>query len=266
MFLSQGLRGAANLKANAITALLGGTTVQPDALATLSGVINRSQMGVVINALSQKQSSDILSAPKVTTISGAQAQIRVVQEFIYPTEYSIPQPGGSGGGGTSGGNAGMGTPSIPSGWKTREVGVILNVTPTVNADGYTINLTLVPEVAAFLGMLDYSPPPQIDAFGNAAVSYNIVQPLFETRNLTTSVVIWDGQTVVLGGLMRDEVTKMDDKIPFFGDIPFVGRLFRSKVNSRSKRNLLIFVTARLVDPAGNPIHKQEAAPVIPVRK
>ena len=85
---------------------------------------------------------------------------------------------------------------------------------------------------------------------------DIKQPLFETRTLTTSVVIWDGQTVVLGGLIKEQTEKIDDKVPFLGDIPFVGRLFRSKVTSRSKRNLLIFVTANLIDPAGNKIHKQ----------
>jgi general secretion pathway protein D len=68
-------------------------------------------------------------------------------------------------------------------------------------------------------------------------------------------VIWDGQTVVLGGLITENLQKIDDKVPFLGDIPMVGRLFRTKTTVRNKRNLLIFVTARLVDPAGNPIHR-----------
>jgi general secretion pathway protein D len=57
-------------------------------------------------------------------------------------------------------------------------------------------------------------------------------------------------------LIREDVQKLDDKIPFLGDIPIAGRLFRSKTTVRNKRNLLIFVTARLIDPAGNPIHRQ----------
>jgi general secretion pathway protein D len=75
----------------------------------------------------------------------------------------------------------------------------------------------------------------------------------------TSVEIWDGQTVVLGGLIREDLQKIDDKIPFLGDIPAVGRLFRSKITQRTKRNLLIFVTARLIDPAGNAVHRTETA-------
>jgi len=64
--------------------------------------------------------------------------------------------------------------------------------------------------------------------------------------------------VVLGGLIREDINKIEDKIPFLGDIPFIGRLFRSKIDSRSKRNLLIFVSARLIDPAGNPENRTVA--------
>ncbi len=254
--ITQGLRGANIFGGNAVSSLLvGGSSASSvqDGAASFSGVLNGAQLGLIVNALSQKQSSDVLSAPKVTTISGAQAQIRVVQEFIYPSEFSQPQAG-SGGGGT-GNSIVIPTPSVPTAFKTREIGVILNVTPTVGADGYTINMTLVPEVSAFLGMLDYSPDVSFGSLGSQ--TYKIWQPLFETRNLTTSVVIWDGQTVVLGGLIKEEVSKIDDKVPFLGDIPFLGRLFRSKASNRVKRNLLVFVTARLIDPAGNLIHRPD---------
>jgi general secretion pathway protein D len=253
-FLTQGLRGVNVFGANAVSKFLlyNNTTAIPDTIGQFSGVLTDPQFQLIINALNQKKSADVLSAPKVTTISGAQAQIRVVQEFIYPSEYSQPTVA----------NGSVPTPSIPTAFKTREVGVILNVTPTVGADGYTINLTLVPEVSDFIGMLDYSPGviSSIDTnLGIVNVPYKIWQPLFETRNLTTSVVVWDGQTVVLGGLIREEVSKVDDKVPFLGDIPFIGRLFRSKANNRVKRNLLVFVTARLIDPAGNLIHRPDTA-------
>ena len=63
---------------------------------------------------------------------------------------------------------------------------------------------------------------------------------------------------MLGGLIKENVQKIDDKVPFLGDLPLIGRLFRSKVTSRSKQNLLIFVTARLIGPDGNPIRKEVA--------
>ena len=258
-WLTQGLRGTSIFRGNTIDALLvGGSTVNAvvDSVASFQGVLNNAQFTMVVNALAQKRSADVLSAPKVTTISGAQAQIRVVQEFIYPSEYSQPTISGDSDGTPP-------TPSFPTAFKTREVGVLLSVTPTVGSDGSTINLTLVPEVSAFIGMLDYSPSlkpnPASDIATNRQdrVAYKIWQPLFETRNVTTSVVIWDGQTVVLGGLIREVVDKVDDKVPFLGDIPFLGRLFRQKIHQRAKRNLLVFVTARMIDPSGNLIHRPD---------
>ena len=260
------LRDASGLGGSAIAAAItaGSGAAGVGTLATIKGVLTNPQFSLVIKALSLAKSTDVLSAPKVTTINGVQAQIKVVQEFIYPSEYSEPQPGtpptinaaGVAVGGTSG------TPSIPSAFKTREVGVILNVTPTVGSDNYTINLALTPEVTEFLGFLDYSPTATASASGSGSNSvtatstpFKIVQPLFSTRSVATSVVIWDGQTVVLGGLLKENINKIDDKIPFLGDLPIIGRFFRSTATSRTKNNLLIFVTARLIDPAGNPIHK-----------
>jgi general secretion pathway protein D len=85
----------------------------------------------------------------------------------------------------------------------------------------------------------------------------INQPIFSTRKVTTSVSVWDGQTVVIGGLIREDVQKVEDKVPLFGDIPVVGRLFRSQVDQHLKRNLIIFVTAKLINPAGELIHNDE---------
>jgi general secretion pathway protein D len=67
------------------------------------------------------------------------------------------------------------------------------------------------------------------------------------------VTVWDGQTVALGGLIREDVQDVEDKLPVMGDLPFVGRLFRSEVEDHFKRNLMIFVTATLIDPAGQRI-------------
>src|SRR5204863_9721226 len=83
------------------------------------------------------------------------------------------------------------------------------------------------------------------------------QPIFSARKVTTSVSVWDGQTVVLGGLMREDVQKTEDKTPIIGDIPLVGSLFRTNSEQHIKRNLVIFVTARLVNPAGQPVNVSE---------
>ena len=82
------------------------------------------------------------------------------------------------------------------------------------------------------------------------------QPVFHRRTIATSIS-WDGETVVMGGLITENKTTVEDKIPVLGDIPLLGYLFRSKSSMSEKRNLLIFVTARLVDPSGRVIRKSE---------
>jgi general secretion pathway protein D len=149
---------------------------------------------------------------------------------------------------------------------------LLNVTPQVGPDGYTINLTLIPEVSDFEGFIDYGSRSGLgddaaannNAGGQIYISFPYPQPIFNTRRVTTSVIIWDGQTVVIGGLIREDAMKIKDKIPFLGDIPLLGKLFRSELENNIKRNLLVFVTAKLINPAGELIHKTAAAaPVAP---
>ena len=263
--ITAGVRDETAIQGNAIDSLLAqqgfGAVANPQSqIATIRGILTNPQFELIIKALSQKKGADLLSAPKVTTVSGQQAQVRIAQEFIYPTAYT-PPTAVAGTVGTGGGASPIATtPSIPTTFGTREVGVLLNVIPTVGADGYTINLSLIPQVTEFLGFIEYGSNESLLS-GTTVVNVlnSIKQPLFSTRALATSIVIWDGQTVVLGGLIREDVQTVNDKVPFLGDIPMLGRLFRSKTTQRTKRNLLIFVSARLIDPTGRPVHGQETA-------
>ena len=228
-------------------------------ILSISTILTNPEVNMILHALSQRGGADLLSAPRVTTRSGVNAQIQVVREIIYPTEFEVTQP-------TIQSEGNLVTPPTvtPGGFETRETGVILNVTPTVGPDGYTIDLTLVPEVSELVGWIQYGSeitlPIGTEGTDRTFV-FNIPQPIFSSRNVTTSIVIWDGQTVVMGGLIREDVVKVHDKVPLLGDIPLLGHLFRSEGERSQKRNLLIFVTARLVDPAGNPIHKAPAMPI-----
>ena len=85
------------------------------------------------------------------------------------------------------------------------------------------------------------------------ITFRYDTPIFERRSVETRVIVWDGETVVLGGTIRDQVDKLHDKIPYLSEIPFFGRLFKMDGELSSKRNLLVFVSARLVNPAGLPI-------------
>ena len=131
----------------------------------------------------------------------------------------------------------------------------------------TIDLDLVPQVVEFEGFINYGSPINAIAVNSTAgisisqpieLTANVInQPIFSSRKVNTAVTIWDGQTVVLGGLMREDVQKVEDRTPFLGDIPMVGRLFRTNVDQHIKRNLIIFVTARMVNPAGQPVNQAE---------
>ena len=117
---------------------------------------------------------------------------------------------------------------------------------------------MAPEVVEFDGFINYGSPITAgeDLAGNPVIitENRIVMPVFNTRRVTTQVTIWDGQTVALGGLIREDIQDVEDKIPYLGDLPVFGRLFRSSVELHLKRNLTIFVTAQLMDPAGMPVH------------
>jgi general secretion pathway protein D len=197
-----------------------------------------------------------MSAPKVTVLSGKRATIQVGQEFRYPESYGdIESTASSSAGGGAAGGGGTAAISITAGtpedFTTRNVGVELAVTPNVENDD-TISLVLEPKVTEFEGFVEYG-GPSIAIAGDTTVSVpaGFFQPIFSVREISTEVTVFDGATLVMGGLTRDEVKTVKDKVPVLGDIPGVGRLFRSEGETRQKRNLLVFVTANLVSPGGS---------------
>jgi general secretion pathway protein D len=224
-----------------------------NALANIVGFVGEFDVSAAIRALSQRQGTDLLSSPKLTVLSGNPANITVAQELRYPQSYGEIQSQ-VGTGAVAGGAAGVTiTAGTPQEFTMRNVGVELKVTPTVEEDDYSISLDLNPKVTEFEGFVEYGGPSvAISGTTTVTVPPGFYQPIFSVRDISTKVTIWDGATLVMGGLTREEVKKVNDKIPFFGDLPLIGRLFRSKGESAQKRNLLIFVTANLVSPGGSP--------------
>ena len=267
-----GLRsGSQAIDGNSIDALIAeaagggvGTSALSPAVFGIAGVFTDPQFQVMIRALSQKKGVDLLSAPSVMARSGQRAKIEVIREFIYPTEYDPPEIPNQVGGGIGGGAVEVFpvTPATPTAFETRNTGVTLEVDPVLGADELTIDLNLAPEVVEFDGFINYGSPISTASTNlltgapePVIITENRIEmPIFNTRKVTTQVTIWDGQTVALGGLIREDVQDVEDKIPFLGDLPAVGRLFRSSVELHLKRNLTIFVKAQLMDPAGMPIN------------
>ncbi len=145
--------------------------------------------------------------------------------------------------------------------------LILNLSPeVVDFDGF-INYGSPISVPArqYLGLLSIKPYP-VRMNGGHWTSLarrpcspeNVInQPIFSVRKVTTNVSIWDGQTVALGGLIREDVQKVNDKVPILGDVPLAGALFRSEVDQKIKSNLIVFVTARLMDAAGQLLRPED---------
>jgi general secretion pathway protein D len=228
----------------------------------------------MMRALSQKKGVDLMTAPSVIVRGGQKSKIEVIREFPYPTEFDPPQIpqtfggstslGGQGGGTQQGGSFPV-TPTTPQSFEFKNTGVTMEVEATVADDGYTIDLNLAPEVIEFEGFINYGSPIQttgINALGQSEpvvlTDNKILQPVFATRKLATQVLIWDRQTVGIGGLIREDVQSVEDKVPLFGDIPLVGRLFRTKSDEHFKKNLMIYVTGTMIDPAGQPINASKS--------
>jgi general secretion pathway protein D len=162
--------------------------------------------------------------------------------------------------------------------------VTLTVEPNIGENDYEINLNLIPEIVDFEGFINYgSPilaPAQPATFGaflnpvtellervmtaeaspESVVTENRIEmPVFSIRRVETALTIYDGYTVAVGGLMREDVQNVEDKVPILGDIPIVGRLFQTKAENRIKSNLIIFVTTQIIDATGRPLRGAEAA-------
>jgi len=223
---------------------------------SLSGVLTNPQLSTVLHALEQNGNADLLSAPKVTTRSGSEASIRVVTEYIYPTTFEVQGGQIQGAANNTAANTVQETVVVPQDFQTREVGVILTVLPEVSPDGNMINLTMTPSVVTDPTWFQYG--STIHRADGSTEQLNMPQPFFHVRTLNTQISIYDGATVVMGGLITEQLTKVNDKIPLLGDIPLIGILFRSQSEQSIKKNLLIFVTAKLVDPAGKSIRNTES--------
>ncbi len=221
-------------------------------LASITGSIGEFDVNAIVRALSQKSGTELLSAPRLTVLSGNPATITVAQEMRYPQSYGQIQSQVGTGSISGGGSAGVSiTSGTPQEFTTRNIGVELRVTPTVEEDNRSISLDLNPKVTEFEGFVEYGGPSVAISGGTTVtVPPGFYQPIFAVREVTTRVTLWDGATLIMGGLTREDVKKVNDKVPILGSVPLIGRLFRTKGESTQKRNLLIFVTANLVTPAG----------------
>jgi general secretion pathway protein D len=273
--------GAAAVNRNSIDAILNNpqrtaqaTSVAPGILS-MTGLFSSGQVQMIMRGLSQKKGADIMTAPSIVALPGQNATIEIIREFIYPTEYEPPElpnqvgsTGGNDGGLGGGGGAGFPvTPATPSAFDTKNTGVTLEVEAQIDGNDSIIDLRFTPTIVEFEGFVNYGSPitaPATDALGNPVqiviTENRIEMPVFSVRTVKTGLNIYDGYTVAVGGLMREDVQSVEDKVPILGDLPFIGRLFQTKAQNHIKSNLIIFVTAEIIDATGRRVNGQDPTP------
>lgn len=203
--------------------------------------------------LEQQGKANLLSAPRITTISGQMANIQVVRTYPYVSDFTLEN---------------IGTAEFPI-WSykltlaEKPIGIFLEATPYVTEGSNTITLDLHPEVSVLQSQVAISnlrASGETGALGNvtSASAIRLIPdelgwPVVDVRTSQTSVSIDSGETIVLGGLIKDDEQVTKRKIPFLGDIPFLGRAFRYDYKNQTKTNLLIFITASIIDAKGEAI-------------
>lgn len=190
---------------------------------TLNAIFTADQFGLVLSALNEFTKAKIVSNPTVVTLNNTEAFINIGQEYPLP-QYTYSEQKGS---------------FEVSGFTYRPIGIILKVTPQVNARGF-IKLAVEPEVSSTNRSV---------SFGGASGTQI---PIIDTKKAKTQISLRDGYTMGLGGLIDSTLSNTDTKVPVLGSIPVLGRLFSSKARSTSTHNLLIFITAKTLPSEGAP--------------
>lgn len=186
-----------------------------------SAVFNADEFSLIVSALKTLNDTKLVSNPTVVTLNNNEATINIGEEFPVPN-YTYNQERGN---------------FEVSGFTYKSIGVNLKVTPQVNSAGF-IKLTVEPEVSSRNGTVNFG------GAGGAEI------PIIGVRKTKTQVTLKDGFTLGLGGLVENTTIKNESKVPLLGDIPGLGRLFRSNGDDKTNRNLIVFITARTLKPDG----------------
>jgi general secretion pathway protein D len=196
------------------TAGTGEVTVQP---TNLTGGLTYTLVGAdfqtILNTLSTDHRFKVLSTPRILTANNRQAQINISQQVPFITSQFVSPTG-----------------SQTTSFGFLDVGIILDVTPRISRNGY-VTIDVIQEANEFQGFTAFN------------------APLVSRRSTETTVTVKDGQTVILGGLIKDTETTTTTKVPILGSLPIIGSLFRSKDKTKARTELMVFLTPRVVRSA-----------------
>ena len=203
-------------KAGASSEFLSGAFPSPAATDFAYGTLNTSTLSAVLEMLKSRSNTNILSNPKIVTLDNQMARIVVGSQYPIPTyTYNEQQ-----------------AKLQVSGWQYKDIGIIFEVTPHVNNAGF-VTIDLQPKITAILDFVTVE---------------NTQLPRLSTEEATTKVMIKDGDTLVIAGLIKDQVTETKKRVPILGDIPFLGEVFRKSESTKTKTELMIFLTPHIITP------------------
>jgi len=265
---TDGLRGTAGINpgGGSITALqsLLDPTYPQDASNQIG--VNAQVFGrgfaAVLQLLQNAIGKDLVAAPRVTLADGKQSKIVISRRMYYPTTYTQPNVPNN----DQGVGAGFILPSNPTGFEYRDIGTTLEVkgesTSIPKAVDLDFSNLMVEDFEGFVdyGVLIAAAPliPTSQSRTNTVIgSAPFLVPIFSKKSLQSRVRLIDGETVGMGGLISDVVQLVDDKVPMLGDIPMLGRLFRSEASQKIKSNLVIFCTLRIINPDGTLVFPED---------
>lgn len=189
-----------------------------DALAGQFAILSIPQMSATLRLLNEDRDSEFLANPRIVTANNQKAEIKITRAQPVPQLNFNEQT----------------AQAVFSGFQDKEFGNTLTVTPIINKDDY-VTLNVKPEISNKIA-------DAVFTFAGTTVT----SPIIDKRVLESNVLIKSGDTLAIGGLLQDEQAKGATKVPVLGDIPVIGYLFQEKLNSRTKRNLLVFVTPTII--------------------
>ena len=235
---------------------------------TISGILGNRSYDMLISALESKSSAVTLSAPRVTVMNNRTARIRKGNKYVYFEEYALQN--------IDKGNNGIDHVLVPKGKPTSlQTGITLEVKVNVGNDAQTIMLGLKPEIITLLDWEDYS-STNTQTVNKTTTEYtaSIHLPRTNEQGVATSVSVHSGETVVLGGMTEHMKTRSVSKVPILGSIPFIGWMFRHTEERETPINLLIFVTAHVLNENGeyvkfNPpikVTPKDVTPLVPIQQ
>ena len=192
-----------------------------DTIGGQFAILSLPQMSITMRALNEDADAEFLANPRIVTADNQQAKIEIIRNQPVPQLNFNEQT----------------AQAVFGGFEDKKFGNTLVVRPSVNKDNF-VTLAVKPEISNKVGDQPFFPP---------GASEPVLSPIIDTRTLESNVLIKSGDTLAIGGLLQDEQTKARSKVPILGDVPLLGYFFQEKLNARTKRNLLVFVTPTIID-------------------